>query len=213
MNCLMDNDVILKLAATQLLDDWQKTAVKGGKTRVIASARFFFRKKKDLSQKFGEAAVQVSIAFAEKTETVSQIDNPGDYERLLGISGIDPGEAILFSAAIGLPDYLIVSGDKVAVKALHAESKCGRFRKKLKGRIIAFEQVILALIKTGNFATVRERIVAAECADTVMRVAFGLGLETTQAKAIEALEHYIADLRKASGSLLISEHELERLLS
>ena len=213
MNCLMDNDVILKLAATQLLDDWQTAAVKGDKIRLTTSAKFFFRKNKDLAGKFGEAAVKMSVAFAEKTETVSAVDNPDDYGSLVGISGIDAGEAVLFSAAVGLPDYLVVSGDKVALKALQAESSCEPVRKKLKGRIIAFEQVILALIKTRNFAAVRERIVAAEKADTVMRVAFGLGLETTEAKAREALEHYIADLRRATGGLLISERELERLLS
>ncbi len=212
-NDILFGAFILKLAATQLLDDWQRTIVKDGNARIIASARYFFRKKKDLSKKFGEAAAQMSIAFAEKTETVSEVDNPNDYESLLGISGIDPGEAILFSAAIGLPDYLIVAGDKVALKALQAETKRGPFRKKLKGRIIAFEQVILALIKAGDFATIRERIAAAEKSDTVMKVAFGLGLETTEAKAIEALEHYIANLRKATGGLLISEQDLKRLIS
>lgn len=212
MNCLMDNDVILKLAATQLLDDWQKTAVKNGTTRIIASAKFFFQKKKDLHKKFGAAAVEGSITFANKAATVSDLNNPRDYERLLGVAGIDPGEAILFSAAIGLPDYVIVSGDKIALKALQGETSCEPFRKKLRGRCIAFEQVICVLIKAGNFETIRERIVVAEKADTVLQVAFSMGLETTETKAIEALEHYIATLRCATGDLLISERELQRLL-
>jgi len=213
MNCLMDNDVILKLAATQFLDDWQKIAVKDGEIRVTVSAKYFFRKKKELPEKYGEAAVKAAIAFAEKTETVSGLNNPRDYESLIELSGIDSGEALLFAAALNLPDYLMVSGDKVALKTLQAESRCKRFRMELKGRIIAFEQVILALIGRGNFAVIRERIVAAEKTDTVMQVAFGLGLETTKEKATEALEYYIKKLRQETGSLLMADHQLELLLA
>ncbi len=213
MNCLMDNDVILKLAATQLLDEWKTKAIKDGKIRIGASAKYFFRKKKDLPKKFGEAAVKLSVNFAEKIETVSDVDNPADYEGLIGIPGIDAGEAILFSAAIRLPDFVIVSGDKVALKALKGSSDFDVLKKKLKGRIIAFEQVILALIRKGNFESIRERVVAAQKIDTVLEVVFGMGLETTEAKAIEALNYYIDGLRKATGDLLISEKELDQLLS
>ena len=132
MNCLMDNDVILKLAATQLLDEWKtKSHKRWQNTYRCFQPSISFRKKKDLPKKFGEAAVKLSVNFAEKIETsFRRWDNPADYEGLIGIPGIDAGEAILFSAAtVRLPDFVIVSGDKVALKALRKEvpiSMCSR---------------------------------------------------------------------------------------
>ena len=65
------------------------------------------------------------------------------------------------------------------------------------------------MIRKGNFESIRERVVAAQKIDTVLEVVFGMGLETTEAKAIEALNYYIDGLRKAiTGDLLISEKEL-----
>jgi hypothetical protein len=214
MNCLMDNDAILKLAATQLLEDWQKQVSRPGhEIRVAASAKHFFRKNKDLPLRYGAAAIPAAIAFAERATTVSEAAHPKEFELLNGVPGIDPGEAILFSDAVGLPEYVVVSGDKIGMKALQQAAGCDDIRRRLKGRVIAFEQVVLALLQGGNFTGIREQVVAAERVDKVLQVAFGLGLETTLEKATEALEHYIAALRRQTGDLLITSEELEQLLA
>jgi hypothetical protein len=69
------------------------------------------------------------------------------------------------------------------------------------------------LVRRGNFSAIREKVVSGEKIDKVLQVAFGLGLETTPEKAIEALEAYIGGLRAKTGSLLISDKSLEGLLS
>jgi len=209
----MDNDVILKLAATQLLEDWEKQVAKPGhEIRVIVSAKHFFRKKSDLPLKYGAAAIPVAIAFAARAKIVSDATNPKEFELLNRLAGIDSGEAALFSAAVGLPDYLVVSGDKIGMRALEQGAGCGDIRRRLKGRVIAFEQVFLALLERGNFAGIREQVVTAERVDKVLQVAFGLGLETTLEKATEAMEYYIAALRKQTGDLLITSEKLSDLL-
>lgn len=213
MNCLMDNDVVLKLAAIRLLEDWLARAIGADEeVRVLDTARFYFKNKKDLPKRYGQAGVSAAIAFAQAQPTVGRLDNPEQYAALSAVPGIDPGEAILLSAACHRVEFLVVSGDKLSLKSLQKETSCANVRAQLKGRIIAFEQVVLALIHKGSFRAIREKVVGMETTDIVLQVAFGLGLETTQEKAIAALEYYLAQLRQETGDLLIAQAELEQCL-
>jgi hypothetical protein len=132
MNCLMDNDVILKLAAIQLLQDWKSIAVKkGGEIRVLSTAKYFFGGKK-IGLRYGEAGVQSAITFACEAKPVCDEDNPQDFHTLSSLPGIDIGEAVLFSSAVKLTDYMIVSGDKIALQSLQEGKPCAQICQALK---------------------------------------------------------------------------------
>jgi hypothetical protein len=201
---LSDNDIIIKLACCELLDEFVKSfGAAESDFRVLASARFKVSpKNKQMVAEHGIVAVQRAHEFICRLQVI-EVPADSDDERLaLARPGIDPGEQILFSASRNYPKFSILTGDKNSLRTLLSALKIDSVKKRLAGRVECFEAIMLKILTKPKFALLLPRIVAGAKCDTALQVVFGLGLETTYEKAIEGLNHYLSALRAQTGKLL-----------
>lgn len=200
---LIDNDIILKLAHYDLINDVIK-AYKLSKEafRILDTAEFYFRKNEKLKNKY--SGVEQARAFAENAKTIEiEHYHNGEIKQLSKINNIDVGEKILFLASAYYPEFYVVTGDKRSLISL-AENKntCKITYKRLKHRCICFEQIILFLIKVFGDGVLSKMVYTGHC-ETAMKAIFGT--EPTLQHVVTGLQSYINDCRKETGQLIIKK--------
>jgi hypothetical protein len=204
--CFIDNDIILKFAACNLLDEVLIALNCERKhVRVSPTAIHKFRKRNSkLVADYGEDGVRRAIAFVS---SVTPINETNTEEQLLlnEVDKIDEGEAILFATTANVQAFVLTTGDKNCLRALAQNSICQPICARLKGKVICFEQVFLRVINHSDFETVKAHVLPALECDKVLKTAFGLGEETTITNARAAFQHYANNLRKEMGKLLIND--------
>jgi hypothetical protein len=119
-------------------------------------------------------------------------------------------EAQLFSATRDQNDYVVVTGDKKAIRALANTDACRPVAQRLQGRIICFEQVLQLCFLNGNFSTIRDKCVSGLHSETVLRSIFASRSETTQENAEAGLDSYVRELRSETGDLLADLDQILR---
>jgi hypothetical protein len=113
---------------------------------------------------------------------------------------IHVGEQQLILATRSTPDFLLMTGDKVCMRAL-PQLKAEIYGR-LAGRVICFEQVVLLLIQRLGFEWVREQVLPMVGCDVALRACFGSGERATEKNLVLALEGYIRDLWRLAPGLL-----------
>ena len=117
---------------------------------------------------------------------------------------MDGGEALLFAAAGQyLPDVLLTTGDKRALRALASLPEGQSVCNQLAGRILCVEQAVQQLLPVVGLATVQARILAAPACDGALTNVFGRSVPASAASIDEGLESYLSGLRAETGSLMI----------
>ncbi len=122
MICLVDSDVIYKLAMCNLLDD-TLAALDLARTDVyvLPTAKYKFsvaRRPGTGERRYG---AEVFARIRDFLGSVREIDVAGlseELQLLASIDGIDAGEAILFAATAEFDQYLLATGDKASLRAL-----------------------------------------------------------------------------------------------
>ena len=205
MLCLTDNDIVLKLAACDLLNE-AVTALDVALTEIqtIESLHYQLRKpNKAWVNRYGQTAIDRAAAFIKSIGTITSVDL--DEQKLLSTQpDIDMGEATLFAASHKMSDYIIATGDKRCLQSLAASLTCKPITTRLRGKIICFEQIVLRTIDRHGFELVKSKVILALDCDTALKAAFGSGTEANYANATDALKSYIRDLRKRTGGLLLA---------
>ncbi len=210
MICLLDNDLIRKLAICDLLDEsLDALQASRGEALVLPTAKYVLlkpiKKPERAKERLGEALFDRLNAFLNGVQSLDE--QPSAEEQLVfdDIVGIDPGEAVLFSATARFDDVLLATGDKTSLYALAANPTCQEVCRRLNGKVICLEQVIVRVIEDIGFDQARAKIVPGADCDIALRAIIGSGLEATESIVRAGLESYIRDLRKKTASLLISE--------
>jgi hypothetical protein len=199
----VDNDVLLKLSAFDL---FPATMAALGVTdvRVLTTAKYRLGvTRPDRGEaKLGAAVFARLRATFEGVRDVEGEPSAEVLSPLTEVPGIDQGEAILFASAAAEPGTLLASGDKRSLIALATDARCAALARSLAGRVLCFEQAVLAAIRIVGYEHTRARIAPERTRDKVIDIAFSRGLETSKENAVEAIESYIRDLRAQTGSLL-----------
>lgn len=207
MIAIIDNDVILKLARWDLIDDLLDLVA--GECEAICHLPTCYHSlcgRPSRRAKTGcDAATVARIqAFCGKT---NPIDGPFDIEILeilTGIPGIDSGEVQIFTIGTTSPDSLTYMADKRSLLALATTPTTKTIADRLAGRVKCLEQVMGELILTAGHAEVGNKVIGANpIADTAITIAFGTKIGLRQeAETWYALASYYQDLRKKTGELL-----------
>lgn len=210
MICLVDSDLIKKLAVCDLLDAaFEAISAPLGEIFVLPTARYVLlkpvKKPEQAKARLGEPVFDRLIAFFANVQTL--VAQPSAEEQRLfdDIIGIDSGEAILFSSSAQFGEFRLATGDKNSLRALASHPECRTVCERLDGKVVCFEQIILAIIKRLGFDTARAKIAPGANCDTALRAAFGSGLDATEDNVLAVLASYIADLRKQTGFLLVQQ--------
>jgi hypothetical protein len=205
--CLVDSDIIYKLAMCNLLDD-TLVALDSARTDayVLPTAKYKFgvarRRPVTGEQRYG---AEVFTRIRDFLGGVREIDVAGSSEAiglLASIDGIDAGEAVLFTAAAEFDQYLLATGDKTSLRALALTPVCLPIAQRIRGHVICLEQIVRRLIQHFGFFYVRDKVVPARACDTALSVAFGSAWDATEPNVLAALDGYINELRSLPVDLL-----------
>ena len=208
---LADNDIVVKLASCDLLDD--SLLVLGAarsEVSVLPTLKYRFglgdnekarRKRQKSEAQYGTEVVRRLLDFLKD---VDEIDTPPSEDLLIfqDLMGIDAGEAILLSVAMRTSSSLVLTGDKRCLETLATHPGCLSIAEGLRGRMVCFEQMIQRLINRFGFNHVRGKVATGLDCDHVLRSAFGSGLQATEINAVPCLDQEILRIRSHPIDLL-----------
>jgi hypothetical protein len=203
--CFSDNDIILKLAACDLLEEM--LAVLGmtrARTRVLPTAPSYFEKNPRLRVKHTPEQLQRASDFVNSVDKIDRNIDPQEQRVLSRVEGIDSGEVILFGATKFYPYFVVATGDKKSLRAIAADDDCAAIHRRLKGSVVCFEQVITKIITVKGYDTSKLKLVPALNCDPVLAAAFSAGLGTPESFVTTFLSNKVATLRLETAQLLIA---------
>jgi hypothetical protein len=207
LRLLIDNDVIHKLAAYDLLPSALHTfggpdcaCFVGPRTRFS----MFVRKNREKGKSRYGAEVHARIVeFVESTRMVTEQAHVEDLASMSGVLGLDPGEGLLFAAAARDQDAFVATGDRRSIEALASAPSCSGIVGRLLGRVVLLEHFLLAAIRDLGFETVKTRVLPGVTVDTGIHAwAFGSGPKADEATACAGLRSRIEDLRPRSAGMI-----------
>jgi hypothetical protein len=201
--CFLDNDVLLKLAGFELLDEAiAALKISPDNLYVLESARFVFRDSPSVIAQYSQSVRDRAITFVKSCHGVLTDVESCDFIALSKLKNLDEGEAGLLTATNGVESFVLITGDKRCLKALANGVGIATIQQRLRGRVICLEQVILVLIQLLGFEVVKARVVPMRDCDKSLKACFGSGDLATETNVVEALEGYIATLRQDAPGLL-----------
>jgi predicted nucleic acid-binding protein len=193
---------LLKLTACNLF--WEAIACLGvskQEIRLLPDAKYVVRNSKRVAQHYAVEIRERAIAIVEACQPIQPLAN--DVFQLLNTTeGIDPGEALLISAAHSENAFYLVTGDKRCLMALADAPQLNKVRQKLCGKVVCLEQLVQALIAAYGFENIAAKVITARQHDGALNAVFGSAEQATQANVSLALAGYIKDLRLKTGTLL-----------
>lgn len=207
MTLYLDNDVIAKLAACDLLHEaLASLESKTDDVRILSTLKYRYgltnpQRRLKHERELGTEVLSRIESFVNSTGEIAAAD-PAHLQAFEDTPAIDAGEAQLYSSAASDAGGLAVTGDKRSITSLATALACKEIAAQLQGRVICFEQVIQKVIADSGFETIKRKIVPAVDCDTALRAAFGSGLAAEERQVMRVLSAYVDDLRSKSGQLL-----------
>ena len=202
--CFLDNDITYKLVAFQLFDEAIATLqIDKNSLQVLPTAKFFFQRKQKKKGATPDEFLAAVIELVSSCDAViADVDDAVTEElnQLRQVEGIDEGEAALIVATRSQTDFLLLSGDKRCMRGLARIPE--QIYKRLCGRVICLEQIILKLIEVKGFVFVRDRVLPMVSCDKSLQICFGVSSSATEENVIVGLNSYINDIRQQAPDLL-----------
>ena len=200
MICFLDNDIILKLSALDLLDATiEVLKISPENLRVLDTARFVFQSSRTVSKKYSEVGRERAIGFVDGCQTVNPLPSP-EFDVLQ--QRLDVGEATLIAATREVDPFVLMTGDKRCLQDLAMQVELAEVTERLWGRVICFEQVILLLIRQQGFETIKKHVLPMLDCDMSLKACFGSGEKAIEKDVVSALEGYVTALEKSAIGLL-----------
>jgi uncharacterized protein YhhL (DUF1145 family) len=211
--CLLDNDVVLKIATFQqnhaFLD---LLTIEGKLPAILGVGAYVVRQKASQSKRFQDpqkvkASVYSLLDGLEMIEpTEQEVELAADFEASAMSAGgaFDAGEAQLLAILLLRNSPVMATGDKRAVEA----SSHLKIPKALN-KMVCLEQIMIRLMHACDLTLVRAAVCAEPSTDKAISncfacTSFGL-YELELAAALEALQSYVNHLRQNSGEMLIKD--------
>jgi hypothetical protein len=209
---LIDNDVLLKIAAWRLEDVMlAATTTSAGPPAMLGVARFVVGRRlrrRELADPVAAAASfdRLCAAMAMLEPEPAEIGMAADFEEAATRAGLelDAGESQLLAMLVGRGARLLLTGDKRAIVAIASLGLNG-----LNGRVGALDQLIRMLVECLGVDALRAAICAGHLVDTALAICFACHRNECQAAEIDAgLESYCGDLERNAGAILIAQADL-----
>ena len=205
--CFVDNDILLKLVASNLFDEAISSLdINFSDVRILFTASKVFSKNSKIKSQYSDIARNKAVKIAKKCATISIIsisqDNLSAFEFLQKSNNIDPGESLLVTATLSESSFFLKTGDKKFLKAMKNNSDLHKFYQQIKGKVICLEQIIDLLIRMEGFEKVLNKILPVLECDQSLKACFGSGKKSEQQIVLENLDYRIQNLQKETGEIL-----------
>lgn len=197
---IVDVDALVKLAHWGLLGELEgATGIPPVRQATVESIRF--RAVRHDPKLFSDATVADYLAVALSQFGAAWRPDAEVVARLQGIAGLDAGEITLIAMLCSDPQAMLVTGDKRALLALAAPG-LEDIVKRIAGRIVCLEQVVLSALDRLGVGTLATSIGPHRDLDVAVRCAVPLPPYAVELEVRKGLLSYIEDLRKGAPSLL-----------
>lgn len=197
---LLDNDVLLKLATYDLIDEaLNALKVQPEQVSVLPTAKYSLLPAKNRLKRCKDEQTAVRLeAFLKTCSVISQdAIAPELVDELVGIQSLDSGEAVLFAYAATHADTIVVTGDKRAISALMSSDVTAN----IQGRVMTLESVFQVMTAL-EVELVQVKVRAKPTADKSLTNVFGKSQAASVDSIREGLKSYINDIVKKTGGLL-----------
>lgn len=197
MILLADNDIILKLAQCDLLEDLPELLDESvSDVFATPTARYQLLPKKTgkaLEKCGSEAVLNRVTVFMGEARVIPEIRGQELLKTLEGIDHIDGGEAMLFAAAVELSSPHLMTSDRKALCALLSnQHRLPAVYDAIQGKVVTFESVLLLALKRKGFAVVKQKLLGCPKPDGVLRLV--LKHDMTESDLVECLASYTRDV-------------------
>jgi hypothetical protein len=204
----LDNDILHKGSGYGLLREIiDAIPTQANEVGVLQTAKFVVRDKlrkaklNDALLEFEQIIEQMQCL--EPTESEARLAAKFEYEALRANLNVDSGESLLCAVVITRSFTKLVTGDKRAIKSLELlASSCGDV-KKLAGKIVCLEQLILRIIQKTNAETVRHTICTRPSLDKTLSICFSCASPEIGSESwLQCLSIYVEEIRAGAPTLL-----------
>ena len=189
--CFADTDILLKLLAFGLLR--QALSILGMTSdkdiHVTPEAAAKCRHSRRIRADFRQEILTQALDFLKRTTVITTPGDPEEREQLrdLDEDGIDAGEASLFLATKDTDDFILLTGDKLALRTLTNHFLGADLHNRLLGRVHCLETILLLIIKTHGYNALYPKLMEGRHCDRAVRNAFNEGA-ASEAQFVTALE-------------------------
>ena len=191
----LDNDVLIKLAAFELLTPSVRLLqTRFGALAVLPTAHYVVRKRSAVL-----GLVQLNREWP-KFAVLSAAPDMTNLDRLSQVFQIDDGEALLIAAACAESDLILATGDKRCLTALAADPALRDVVARIAGRVLSFEQIIVALLDSEHAPLTCSNLCRLPVIDHAVHAVTG-GTRKTPDELRLGFASYIRDLQ-ATGIVL-----------
>jgi hypothetical protein len=200
LKIFLDNDIIIKLAALDLLDLFS-SLLSDEDAEVACLASLPYRLAKKPLEAHAQTRIVRFVSSCRKLDRayLAELQIDLDNQELLSTCpGIDAGEAQLLSAALAEPDSVVLTGDKRCLTALCQSSATMPLVPKLQGRVLILDDV-------------KSRALNGVHCDTAIRASFGSGPKAEEGNVISTLQSYVREIDNCCPGILASANVLIRL--
>ena len=182
MICLADTDIVLKLAACDLLPQtFEVLGVTRQEVYMFREEAYpVYKHSPKVLHTYPETARNRALKFIN---TVHNILVSGDSEEqaYMQHAGIDAGEQAIFGATREYQDFQVITADRKALRALAHADGCGGICARMSGRVVSLEQILLRLIQHTGFDALQAQVLPCASYDAAFELPFAAG--KTQAEA------------------------------
>ena len=204
MTLFIDNDALLKLASYDLFDTALGIfGIRPADAHVLATAKYVLLPAKDRLRrcKTEQCASRLESFLSRAIKLGADDAVTATLDALVERPGVDAGEAIMLAAAASKPDSFVITGDKRALEALQVGQGLDDVREALAGRVLSLE-LLFSFMIVSDFAQVQARVRGKPGVDKALTNAFGVSTPASLESVSDALDSYVAHLRRQTGTLL-----------
>lgn len=183
MIVLADNDLILKLAQCELLDDLPRLLRLEETSQIFVSptARFQLLPHSDekaLRKAGNSTTLDALKRFFQDTKELPAIQNEALWASMEGIAGIDGGEQFLLAAMVEFDQQrYLATGDKRALDAVAAnEGLLSSTYAAIVDRVVTFESSLLLALTEFGFPNVKQRLLSCPKPDRMLSLVLKDGM-------------------------------------
>lgn len=218
--CLIDNDVLLKVCAYDLVDEFLELFA--SKLLILPTAPFVVENVIKRTRRINDKARAIAglrrlVAAAAIVEpNGDEIEAAAELEEQAhqGSFELDGGESILFALLSNNKAQVLLTGDKRAITALEHVAPSLSGHASVVGKVVGLEQLIAAIIEKKSPEEIAPKICSEPDVDKAIAICFRCSSGNFDPNStMEGLASYIGDLRRAAPTLLMPDQRLNELLS
>lgn len=150
-----------------------------------------------LAKRYSAAILQRAAAWAERLDPVLDRPDEDNFQAMISVEAIGPGEAQLLAAVAATPHGVFITGDKRACRALASEPSLARLRNHLQAKVLCFEGALRLILDHAGFKPLADGLAAVRECNSTIRILLTEGSSTQEESFVAALSPTTARWRRS----------------